>query len=92
MVKDKGLQVENESKHTKVLAFKKNASTLFTPKRWSEFHLLTFPACIALRLISEQAGREREKRQFHLLAKLSSLNPLAFCWLLIQQKLLLQNS
>ena len=62
------------------------------------------PACTSLRLMSEQAGgngervreregeREREIGHFHLLAKLSLLNPLAFCWLLIQQKLLLQNS
>lgn len=73
---------------------------LFTHKRQNEFHLLTFPACLPACLpgtkanvrTSREGGRGGERGQFHLLAQLGLLNPLAFRWLLIQQKLLLQNS
>lgn len=59
-------------------------STLFTHKRQNEFHLLTF---LCLPNTQHQAntstGWKRERRQFHLLAKLSFLNPLAFCLLAV---------
>lgn len=91
-----GPPVENENKKYKSFGIKKKMPPLFTHKRQNEFHLLTFPACLpgtqANVRTSGEGGRGGERGQFHLLAQLGLLNPLAFCWLLIQQKLLLQNS